>query len=82
VQSASSFAVQRRLLAFPARTSLSPADHFLGFLINPSCSDIFNRLRISRRNCGIDKFFGSIGKMDGFFISTPCVLVAYILSNF
>jgi hypothetical protein len=81
VQAASSFTVQGRLLTFSACTSLSTADHFLGFLINPSCSDIVNRLRISRRNCGIDKFFGSIGKMDGFFITAPCVLVAYILSN-
>jgi hypothetical protein len=50
-------------------------------LINPSCSDIVNRLRISRRNWGIDKFFGSIGKMDGFFITTPYFLASYILSN-
>jgi hypothetical protein len=32
------------------------------------------------RNCGIDKFFGIIGKVDGLFISTPRVLTAYILS--
>jgi hypothetical protein len=27
------------------------------------------------------KFFGRLGKMDCFFISTPLVLAAYILSN-
>ena len=82
MKSATCLTLKWRLLARAARPCLSSASHFLGFLISPSCSDIFSRLRISLRNCGIDKFFGSIGKMDGFFISTPWRLTAYILSNF
>ena len=71
-----------RLLARVARPCLSSASHFLGLRISPSCSDIFRRLRISLRNCGTDKFFGRLGKIDCFFISTPWCLTAYILSNF
>jgi hypothetical protein len=71
MQATPSFTDQWWFLAFPTRTSLSPTDNFLGFLIKPSRSEIFSRLRISLRNCGIDKFLGSIGKIDGFFISNP-----------
>ena len=81
MQAAPSFTAQWWFLAFPTWSSLSPADHFLGFLISPSCSEIFSRLRISLRNCGTDKFLGSIGKIDGFFISSPWGWVAYILST-
>jgi len=59
----------------------SPADHLLGFLISPSWSEIIRRLRISLRNSATDKFLGIFGKMDGFFILTPWVLTAYILST-
>ena len=69
------------LLARVTRTSLSTASHFLGFRISPSCSEILSRRRISSRSSDTDKFLGRDGKIEGFFISNPCKIIAYILSN-
>ncbi len=60
-----------RFLAGVTRTSLSSASHFFGFRISPSCSEIFNRRRISWRNFCSDKFLGRLGKIEGLFISNP-----------
>ena len=61
-----------RLLARVARPCLSSASHFFGFRISPSWSEIFNRRRISFLNSDVDKFFGRLGKIEGFFIWNPC----------
>ena len=61
------------LLARVARPRLSSAGHFFNLRIRPSCSDIFNRRRISRRSSVTDKFLGRLGKIEGFFILYPCI---------
>jgi hypothetical protein len=60
-----------RLLARAARPCLSSASHFFGLRISPSCSEIFNLRRISRRSSDVDKFLGRHGKIEGFFILNP-----------
>ena len=70
-----------RLLARAARTCFSSASHYLGLRINPSCSEICKRRRIIFLNSGTDKFLGRLGKIEGLFISNPCAIAAYILSN-
>ena len=60
-----------RFLARVARPCLSSASHFLGLRISPSCSEIFNRRRISSRSADTDKFLGRHGKIECFFISNP-----------
>ena len=57
-----------RFLARVARPCLSTASHFFGLRISPSCSEIFNRRRISSRSSDVDKFLGRLGKIEDFFI--------------
>lgn len=70
-----------RFLARVARPCLGTASHFFSLRISPSWSEIFNRRRISIRSSRSVKFFGRLGKIEGFFISYPWKLTAYILSN-
>ena len=71
MKSTTSLTLQWRLLARIARTCLSTASHFFGLRISPSCSEIFNRRRISCRSSVTDKFLGRLGKIEGFFILNP-----------
>ena len=81
MKSTTCLTLQWRLLARVTRPCLSSASHFFGFRIRPSWSEIFNRRRISRRSSDVDKFLGRLGKIEGLFISNPCKIIAYILSN-
>ena len=62
-----------RLLARVARPCLSTASHFFGLRISPRWSEIRSLRRISRRSSVTDKFLGKLGKIEGFFISNPCI---------
>ena len=75
------FSLKWRLLARVARSCLSSAIHFFGLRISPSCSEIFNRRRISIRSSCSVKFLGRHGKIEVFFISNPWKYAAYILIN-
>ena len=71
MKSTTRLALKWRFLARVARPRLSSASHFFGLRIRPSCSEIFNRRRITFRSSRSVKFLGRLGKIEGFFISNP-----------
>jgi len=58
-------------LAGKARSSLSPAGHFFGFLINPKRSMISIRRRISWRNTAVETFLGKLGNKSFGCMANP-----------
>jgi hypothetical protein len=71
-----------RFLARVARPCFCSASHFFGLRIRPSCSEIFNRLRISFRSSRSVKFLGRLEKIEGFFISNPCIRCCLYFKQF
>jgi len=71
-----------RFLAGVTRPCLSSASHFFGLRIRPSCSEIFNRRRISFRSSRSVKFLGRLEKIEGFFISNPCIRCCLYFKQF
>lgn len=71
-----------RFLARIASPSSSATIHFFGLRISPSWSEIFNRRRISFRSSRSVKFLGRLGKIEGFFISNPCIRCCLYFKQF
>ena len=71
MKSTTYLALKWRLLARVARPCLSSASHFFGLRISPSCSEIFNRRRISIRSSCSVKFLGRHGKIEVFEFIFP-----------
>jgi hypothetical protein len=71
MKTAAHLSLKGRFLAGKARSSLSPAAHFFGFLINPKRSMISIRRRISWRNSAVETFLGKQGNKGLGIITSP-----------
>ena len=82
MKSATCLTLKWRFLARIASPSSSATIHFFGLRISPSWSEIFNRRRISFRSSRSVKFLGRLGKIEGFFISNPCIRCCLYFKQF